>query len=69
LDCSAVSRQRGSDATLGQTWVHSSSGTNVRVDNSVSNWWRDAGGNVVPGPESGAPPPGGGYKRLTPGWQ
>jgi hypothetical protein len=65
------SRQKYSDATMGQTWVHSSSGANVRVDNSSSNWWRDKSGNVVRGPESGGPPPGsqGQYERLLPGWQ
>jgi hypothetical protein len=66
-----VSRQKFSDATLGQTWMHSSSGANVRVDNSVSSWWRDPGGNVVAGPESGGPPPGsqGQYEKLQPGWR
>jgi hypothetical protein len=66
-----ASRQRYSDATLGQTWVHSSSGANVRVDNSVSNWWRDPSGNVIAGPEGGGPPSGsqGQYEKLQPGWQ
>jgi len=64
------SRQADSDARLGSTWVHSSSGTNVRVDNSASNWWRDSSGNVVAGPGSGAPPSNGGqWEHLTPGWQ
>ena len=66
-----VSRQKISDATLGQTWVHSSTGANVRVDNSVTNWWRDASGNVVAGPASGGPPAGsqGQFEKLQPGWQ
>lgn len=66
-----VSRQKFSDATMGQTWMHSSSGANVRVDNSSTNWWRDYSGNVVAGPESGGPPPGsqGQYERLQRGWQ
>jgi hypothetical protein len=66
-----VSRQKFSDATMGQTWVHSSSGTNVRVDNSATNWWKDYSGNVVRGPESGGPPAGsqGQYEKLQPGWQ
>ena len=65
------SLQKYSDATMGQTWVHSSDGTNVRVDNSSTNWWRDNSGNVVRGPESGGPPPGsqGQYEKLQPGWQ
>jgi hypothetical protein len=66
-----VSRQKISDATLGQTWMHSSTGANVRVDNSVTNWWRDASGNVVAGPASGGPPAGsqGQFEKLQPGWQ
>ena len=66
-----ASRQRTSDATLGQTWMHSSNGANVRVDNSSSYWWRDNSGNVVAGPASGAPPTGsqGQWEKLTPGWQ
>ncbi len=66
-----VSRQKFSDATIGQTWMHSSSGANVRVDNSATNWWRDNGGNVIRGPESGGPPPGsqGQYEKLQSGWQ
>ena len=66
-----ASRQKYSDATMGQTWVHSSTGANVRVDNSSTNWWRDNSGNVVRGPESGGPPPGsqGQYEKLQPGWQ
>jgi len=66
-----ASRQKFSDATMGQTWVHSSSGANVRVDNSATNWWRDYSGNVVRGPESGGPPSGsqGQYEKLQPGWQ
>jgi len=65
-----VSRQKFSDATMGQTWMHSSSGANVRVDNSATNWWRDYGGNVIRGPESGGPPPGsqGQYEKLQSGW-
>jgi hypothetical protein len=65
------SLQKFSDATMGQTWMHSSSGSNVRVSNSSTNWWRDYSGNVVAGPESGGPPPGsqGQYERLQPGWQ
>jgi hypothetical protein len=62
-----ASRQAGSDATLGQTWVHASSGRNVRVDKSVSYWSRGCRRQCSPG--SGEPPPGGGYERLTPGWQ
>ena len=67
----SASRQKYSDATLGQTWVHSSTGANVRVDNSVTNWWRDPSGSVIPGPESGGPPAGSGgrYEKLQPGWQ
>jgi len=66
-----ASRQKFSDATMGQSWMHSSSGANVRVDNSSSYWWRDYSGNVVAGPASGGPPPGsqGQYERLQPGWQ
>jgi hypothetical protein len=66
-----ASSQKFSDATLGQTWVHSSTGANVRVDNSATNWWRDYSGNVVSGPESGGPPPGsqGQYEKLQSGWQ
>jgi hypothetical protein len=65
------SLQKYSDATMGQQWVHSSTGENVRVSNSATNWWKDANGNVFPGPESGGPPPGGGgqYEKLQPGWQ
>ncbi|HYM05605.1 MAG TPA: hypothetical protein VEU11_03525 [Terriglobales bacterium] len=64
-------RQKYSDATLGQQWMHSSTGTNVRVSNSATNWWKDPSGNVVAGPESGGPPPGsqGQYEKLQPGWQ
>jgi hypothetical protein len=66
-----VSRQKFSDATMGQKWMHSSSGANVRVDSSSTNWYRDYSGNVVRGPESGGPPPGsqGQYEKLQPGWQ
>jgi hypothetical protein len=63
------SAQKRSDATLGQTWMHNETGGNVRVDNSITNWWQGPNGVPVPGPESGAPPPGGGYTKLTPGWQ
>jgi len=64
-----ASLSKYSEATLGQTWVHSSTGQNVRVSNSASNWWRDVNGNVVPGPESGSPPSGGVWEKLQPGWQ
>ena len=66
-----VSRQKFSDATMGQKWMHSSSGANVRVDSSSANWFRDYSGNVVRGPEGGGPPPGsqGQYEKLQPGWQ
>ncbi len=66
-----VSRQKFSDATMGQKWMHSSSGANVRVDGSVTNWYRNYSGDVVAGPEGGGPPPGsqGQYERLQPGWQ
>jgi hypothetical protein len=65
------SRQKYSDATLGQKWVHSPTGTNVRVSNSSTNWWMDSSGNVVPGPESGGPPQGGHglYTKMDTGWQ
>jgi hypothetical protein len=63
------SAQKFSDATLGQTWVHDANGRNVRVDNSVTNWWTRPGSDPVAGPESGGPPPGGGYSKLSPGWQ
>jgi hypothetical protein len=64
-------RQQGSDAIMGQKWMHAPDGTNVRVDSSHSNYWRDYSGNVVAGPESGGPPPGsqGQYQKLSPGWQ
>jgi len=66
-----VSRQKYSDATLGQTWMHSSNGANVRVDNSTTNWWRDPSGSVVAGPNSGGPPAGsqGQFEKLQPGWR
>lgn len=66
-----VTRQKFGDATMGQRWVHSPTGENVRVDNSVSNWWMDHGRNVVAGPPDGSPPPGsqGQYTRLQNGWQ
>jgi hypothetical protein len=66
-----VINQKRSDATLGQRWMHAPDGTNVRVDNSYSNYWRDNSGRVVPGPESGGPPPGsqGQYQQLSPGWR
>jgi hypothetical protein len=66
-----VSRQKFSDATMGQKWMHSSSGANVRVDSSSTNWYRDYSGNVVRGPEGGGPPPGsqGRYEKLQAGWQ
>lgn len=66
-----ASRQKFSDATMGQKWMHSSTGENVRVDNSSTNWWRDYSGNVVRGPESGGPPAGsqGQWQQLQPGWQ
>lgn len=65
------SRQKFSDATMGQKWMHSSNGANVRVDGSSTNWYRDHSGNVVRGPEGGGPPPGsqGQYEKLQPGWQ
>jgi hypothetical protein len=66
-----VTRQKFSDATMGQHWMHSPTGENVRVDNSVSNWWMDHNRNVVAGPPDGSPPPGsqGQYKQLQNGWQ
>ncbi len=54
---------------MGQSWMHSSSGANVRVPNSASNWWKDNSGDVVAGPESGGPPSGGQWEKLQPGWQ
>jgi hypothetical protein len=67
-----VSRQKFSDATMGQTWMHNSStGENYRVDNSARYQWVDHNRNVIAGPSDGSPPPGsqGQYTRLDPGWQ
>jgi hypothetical protein len=66
-----VSRQKFSDATMGQHWVHAPTGENVRVDNSASNWWMDHNRHVVAGPPDGSPPPGsqGQYTKLQNGWQ
>lgn len=63
------SLQRRGDATMGETWVHTSTGKNVRVSNSSSNWWTNNAGDVVSGPESGSPPPGGGWQKMQAGWQ
>jgi hypothetical protein len=63
------SLQKRGDAVSGQAWVHTANGQNVRVSNSATNWWHNAAGDVVPGPESGSPPSGGGWEKLSPGWQ
>jgi len=67
-----VSRQKFSDATMGQKWMHNSAtGENYRVDNSAQYQWVDHSRNVVNGPSDGSPPPGshGEYTRLDPGWK
>jgi hypothetical protein len=65
-----VTRQKFSDATMGQHWMHSPTGENVRVDNSVSNWWMDHNRSVVAGPPDGSPPSSQGqYTQLQNGWQ
>lgn len=63
--------QARQDATMGQKWMHTPWGENVRVDNSISNWWTDHSKNAVPGPSNGDPPPGcrGQCTKLEPGWQ
>jgi len=63
------SLQKRGDATMGETWVHTSTGKNVKVSNSSSNWWTNDAGDVVPGPESGSPPSGGGWQKMQAGWQ
>lgn len=67
-----VSRQKFSDATMGQHWEHNpTTGENVRVDNSNQYYWMDHSKNVVAGPPDGNPPTGsqGQYTRLEKGWQ
>jgi hypothetical protein len=67
-----VSRQKFSDATMGQRWVHNpTTGENVRVDNSHPYVWQGHDRTVVTGPTDGSPPPGsqGQYTRLEPGWK
>jgi len=67
-----VSRQKFSDATMGQHWEHNpTTGENVRVDNSSQYYWMDHSKNVVAGPADGNPPAGsqGQYTRLEKGWQ
>lgn len=67
-----VSRQKFSDATMGQKWMHNSAtGENYRVDNAAQYQWVDHSRNVVNGPSDGSPPPGshGEYTRLDPGWK
>jgi hypothetical protein len=63
------SLQKRGDAVSGTTWMHTANGDNVRVSNSSTNYWRNAAGDVIPGPESGSPPPGGGWEKLQQGWQ
>ena len=67
-----VSRQKFSDAIMGQHWEHNpTTGENVRVSNSSSYYWMDHSKNVVAGSADGNPPTGsqGQYTRLEKGWQ
>jgi hypothetical protein len=63
------SLQKRGDAVSGTTWMHTANGDNIRVSNSSTNYWHNAAGDVIPGPESGSAPPGGGWEKLQPGWQ
>ncbi len=67
-----VSRQKFSDATMGQQWMHNpTTGQNVRVDNSNPYVWQGHDRSLVVGPNDGSPPPGsqGQYTKLEPGWK